>query len=124
MTTMLRLDRRRFLVQSSSIVGTTFLVSRRRAWAAGPNEPVVDTTSGKIRGAAIDGINAFRGSLMVPQQPGRTGSRRQRNRLRGAPSARLSTGLAMRPKLLPASDGPRWRAYPAFRTKCRSAKTA
>ena len=61
MTTMLRLDRRRFLVQSSSIVGTTFLVSRRRAWAAGPNEPVVDTTSGKIRGAAIDGINVFRG---------------------------------------------------------------
>jgi para-nitrobenzyl esterase len=59
MTTTLRLDRRRFLAQSA--LAGAVLVSRRHAWAAGPNDPVVEAASGKIRGAAADGINAFKG---------------------------------------------------------------
>src|SRR5258708_11268133 len=50
MTTMLRLDRRPFLVQSA-LAGAALLVPRRVAWAAGPSDPVVETASGKIRGA-------------------------------------------------------------------------
>src|SRR6266478_9721987 len=79
MTRMLRLDRRRFLVQSA-LTGAAVLVARRHAWAAAPSDPVVDTASGKIRGAAADGINAFKGipysastgganRFMPPQKP-------------------------------------------------------
>jgi para-nitrobenzyl esterase len=79
MTGMLRLDRRRFLVQSA-LTGAAVLVARRQAWAAVPSDPVVDTTSGKIGGAAADGINAFKGipygastaganRFMPPQKP-------------------------------------------------------
>ena len=58
MTRMLRLDRRRFLVQSA-LAGAAVLVARRQAWAVAPSDPVVETASGKIRGAAADGINSF-----------------------------------------------------------------
>jgi para-nitrobenzyl esterase len=79
MTRMLRLDRRCFLVQSA-LTGAAVLVARRHAWAAAPSDPVVDTASGKIRGAAADGINAFKGipygastaganRFMPPQKP-------------------------------------------------------
>jgi len=79
MTRMLRLDRRRFLVQSA-LTGAAVLVARRHAWAAAPSDPVVDTASGKIRGASADGINAFKGipygastgganRFMPPQKP-------------------------------------------------------
>src|SRR5271169_201928 len=87
MTTMLRLDRRRFLVQSG-VAGAALLVPRRRGWAAGPSEPVVDTTSGKIRGAPAEGINAFKGipygastaganRFMPPQKPAPWGGVRE-----------------------------------------------
>jgi para-nitrobenzyl esterase len=79
MTTILRLDRRRFFVQSG-VAGAALLLPRRHAWAVGPSEPVVDTTSGKVRGAVVDGINAFKGipygastaganRFMRPQKP-------------------------------------------------------
>src|SRR5271154_4927030 len=79
MTTLLRLDRRRFLVQSG-VAGSGLLLSRRNAWAAGPGEPIVDTASGKIRGAAFEEISAFKGipsgastaganRFMPPQKP-------------------------------------------------------
>src|SRR5271170_2669554 len=79
MTTILRLDRRRFFVQSG-LAGAALLLPRRHAWAVGPSEPVVDTTSGKVRGAVVDGINAFKGipygastaganRFMRPQKP-------------------------------------------------------
>jgi len=54
------IDRRRFLLQSA-MTGTAFFLPRRHAWSAAPSEPVVDTTSGKIRGMAVDGIAAFKG---------------------------------------------------------------
>ena len=73
------LSRRRFLVQSA-MTGTAFLLPHRHAWSAAPSEPVVDTTSGKIRGMAVDGIVAFKGisygastaganRFMTPQRP-------------------------------------------------------
>jgi para-nitrobenzyl esterase len=79
MTTSLRLDRRSFLVQSTG-VGAALLLPRRPAWAANGGEPVVDTTSGKIRGVTVDGIAAFKGipygastaganRFMPPQKP-------------------------------------------------------
>ena len=87
MTTMLRLDRRRFLVQSA-LAGAALLVPCRRAWAAGAGEPVVDTTSGKIRGVRVDGIDAFKGipygastaganRFMPPQKPAPWGGVRE-----------------------------------------------
>lgn len=60
MTTIPRLARRSFLIESA-VVGAASLLRRHHAWAAEPGEPVVDTTSGKIRGAAVDGIKAFKG---------------------------------------------------------------
>ena len=79
MTTMLRLDRRRSLVQSA-LAGAALLVPRRRPWAVGPSDPVVETMSGKLRGAAVDGIKVFKGipygastaganRFMPPQKP-------------------------------------------------------
>ncbi len=87
MTTMLRLDRRRFLVRSA-LAGAALLVSRRYAGAAGPSDPVVDTACGKIRGAGVDGINAFKGipyggstaganRFMPPQKPAPWGGVRE-----------------------------------------------
>src|SRR6202034_2849548 len=73
------LDRRRFLVQLAA-VSAALLVPRRRAWSMQSSAPVVDTTSGKIRGVAVDGIAALKGipygastaranRLMPPQKP-------------------------------------------------------
>jgi para-nitrobenzyl esterase len=87
MTTTLRLDRRRFLVQSA-LASAAFLVPRRHAWAAGSSDPIVDTTSGKIRGAAVNGINVFKGipygastaganRFMPPQKPAPWGGVRE-----------------------------------------------
>jgi para-nitrobenzyl esterase len=64
----------------SGVAGAALLLPRRHAWAAEPSEPVADTTSGKIRGIRVDGINAFKGipygastaganRFMPPQQP-------------------------------------------------------
>ena len=87
MATSLRLDRRSFLVQSTG-VGAAFLLPLRHAWAADAGEPVVDTTSGKIRGAVVDGIKVFKGipygasaagtnRFMPPQKPAPWGGVRE-----------------------------------------------
>ena len=60
MRTMLCSSRRGFLARSA-LVGAAALVPRRYACAAGPSEPVVETTSGKISGAVVDGICVFKG---------------------------------------------------------------
>ncbi len=54
-------DRRTFLVRSTKAAGAAMLIplAMRRAWAA--ETPVVETSAGKIRGAAVDGVNAFKG---------------------------------------------------------------
>src|ERR1700738_841482 len=87
MKRMLRPDRPRFLVQWA-LTGAAVLVARRHAWAAAPSDPVVDTASGKIRGAAADGINALKGipygastaganRFMAPQKPAPWGGGRE-----------------------------------------------
>src|SRR3984885_13995120 len=79
MKTMFRSGRRGFLARSA-LVGAAALVPRRYAWAAGLSDPVVETTSGKISGAVVDGISAFKGvpygastaganRFMPPQKP-------------------------------------------------------
>jgi para-nitrobenzyl esterase len=81
------LDRRRFLVQSA-VASAALLVPRRRAWSMQSSAPVVDTTSGKIRGVAVDGIAAFKGipygastaganRFMPPQKPASWGGVRE-----------------------------------------------
>ena len=81
------LDRRRFLVQST-LAGTALFLPRRHAWSAVPSEPVVDTISGKISGAAVDGVAAFKGipygastaganRFMPPQKPAPWGGMRE-----------------------------------------------
>ena len=55
------IDRRAFLGCSAQAAGIALLVPRtlRRALAA--DSPVVETSAGKIRGVAVDGVNAFKG---------------------------------------------------------------
>jgi para-nitrobenzyl esterase len=60
MRTMLRSSRRDFLTRSA-LTGAGVLISRRYAWSADSSEPVVETTHGKIRGAAVNGISGFKG---------------------------------------------------------------
>ncbi len=80
-------DRRHFLSQSA-LVGTALLFPLRHTWAAEASEPVADTTSGKIRGVAVDGITAFKGipygastagvnRFMSPQKPASWGGVRE-----------------------------------------------
>ena len=123
MTTMLRLDRRRFLVQSA-LTGAASLVPRRYARAAGPSEPVVDTTSGKIRGAAADGINAFKG---IPYGASTAGANRFMPPQKPAPWGGVREALdwaGHAPQAFAGRRRPEVAAYPALRTRCRSAKTA
>jgi para-nitrobenzyl esterase len=74
-----RLDRRRLLVRSA-MTGTALLLPRPNAWSATPSEPVVETTSGQIRGVTVDSIATFKGipygastaganRFMPPQKP-------------------------------------------------------
>jgi para-nitrobenzyl esterase len=87
MTTLLRLDRRSFLVRSTG-AGAAFLLPLRHAWAADAGEPVVDTISGKIRGAVVNRIKEFKGipygastaganRFMPPQKPAPWGGVRE-----------------------------------------------
>jgi para-nitrobenzyl esterase len=60
MKTTLRRGRRGFLAQAG-LTGAGLLVPRRYGWAAGPSEPVAETTNGKIRGTTVNGISEFKG---------------------------------------------------------------
>src|SRR5271169_6579231 len=113
MTTILRLDRRRFFVQSG-VAGAALLLPRRHAWAVGPSEPVVDTTSGKVRGAAADGINAFKG---IPYGASTAGANRFMPPRKPVPWSGLREAIdwpGMRHKPLPVGGDPRCRACPAL----------
>jgi para-nitrobenzyl esterase len=121
MTTRLRLDRRMLLVQSI-LAGAALVGPCRHAWAAEPGGPVVDTASGRIRGAAVDGINAFKGvpygastaganRFMPPQKPAPWGGVREALDWAGhAPQALAGqrrpevTALAGPPDKVPVSE--------------------
>jgi para-nitrobenzyl esterase len=57
---MARLDRRTFLKMASQ-TGVAMLTASSSARVLAADEPVVETASGKIRGRAVDGVNAFKG---------------------------------------------------------------
>jgi para-nitrobenzyl esterase len=54
-------DRRAFLVRSAQTAGTALLVPRALRSALAADTPVVETSAGKVRGVAVDGVNAFKG---------------------------------------------------------------
>jgi para-nitrobenzyl esterase len=123
MTTIFRLDRRRFLAQSV-LAGAAVLVARRHAWTAAPSDPVVDTASGKIRGAAADGINAFKG---IPYGASTAGANRFMAPQKPAPWSGVREAVdwaGHAPQAFAGRRRPEVSARPAPRTKCRSAKTA
>jgi para-nitrobenzyl esterase len=60
MKTMLRSGRRGFLT-TSAMAGAGTLLPGRYAWPADSSEPVVETTFGKIRGSAANGVSGFKG---------------------------------------------------------------
>jgi para-nitrobenzyl esterase len=56
------INRRSFLARASIVASTAVLLPAVRATRAlAADAPVAETTSGKIRGGAIDGVNAFKG---------------------------------------------------------------
>jgi para-nitrobenzyl esterase len=55
------IDRRTFFVRSAQTFGTALLLSPSVRGALAAEAPVVETSAGKIRGIAVDGVNAFKG---------------------------------------------------------------
>jgi para-nitrobenzyl esterase len=58
---MARLDRRTFLKRVSQTAGVAMLTNLSTARVLAADESVVEIASGKIRGRAVDGVNAFKG---------------------------------------------------------------
>jgi para-nitrobenzyl esterase len=55
------IDRRTLLLRSAQAAGAALLLPRALRGALAADTPIVETSAGKIRGVAIDGVNAFKG---------------------------------------------------------------
>src|SRR5260370_30992897 len=55
------IDRRTFVAGASIAAAAAMLPAVHATRALAADAPVAETTSGKIRGVAIDGVNAFQG---------------------------------------------------------------
>ena len=71
---------RRTLLAQAAWAGVVLLAAPSRTWSATPSDPVIETTSGKIRGFTVNGIAGFKGvpygastaganRFMPPQKP-------------------------------------------------------
>src|ERR1043166_7060547 len=58
---MVRLDRRTFLKRTSQTAGVAMLTNLSSTRVLATEAPVAETTSGKLRGRLVDGVNAFKG---------------------------------------------------------------
>ena len=57
----MNIDRRTLLVRSGQAAAAGVLVLRAMRGARAAEAPVAETDTGKIRGVAVDGVNAFKG---------------------------------------------------------------
>src|SRR3974377_89151 len=126
------IDRRAFLLRSAQTAGAALLVPRALRSALAADAPVVDTSSGKIRGVAVDGINAFKGvpygaptggrdRFMPPKNPEPWAGGRRAGGW-GGPAPESPPRRSNR--RLTASGGRNWQGSAVPAIPCRRARTA
>ena len=93
-TSATRNSRRRFLQQASLVVAGS-VVAPRLVFAQG-SDPVADTTNGKVRGVAVDGVKLFRGIPTAATPRERTASCPRRRWLPGPACATARAGATSR----------------------------
>ena len=105
------LDRREFLACMSQAAGAAIALGARPAFAAG--DPIVDTTSGKIRGVSDGAVHAFEG---VPYGASTAG----KNRFMPPRPPEPWTGI--RDTIAYAGHAPQWPSTTARRAELKTAR--
>jgi len=98
-----RMQRRALLAQAG-MAGAALLASRSATWAAAPADPVVETSSGKIKGFTADGIAGFKG---VPYGASTAGANRFMPPKKPEPWTGVRDAVAWAGHAPQASPGPR-----------------